>query len=134
MGYEFTKKQKKALAKHKRKTRIKEVQFFALLMGYWLLHILVLGWFKYLFCSRTYIIRAGDILKDVEGRGPNNPWWNTHEVAAASEAAMYNDEHAIIRFTWRTHPFFLDNEFMYVYSKNYKVRVWDHRKKIYLIR
>lgn len=108
--------------------------FIVMLFGYWTLHITFLGWFLYLFYPRMYIIRAGDISEDLEReptRGVDHPWWNRYDYAIADQAAAWNDPDELVMFTWRTHPIFLDNEFLYVKSKNFKARIWDHRTKIY---
>lgn len=110
--------------------------FVGLLLAYWLLHVLFLGWFTYLFFPETYIIRSGDILEDLErddaARGPaHRLWWNKHNCAAARKAASLNAPDAIVRFTTRQHPWFLDNELLSVRSPGYNARWWDAREKDY---
>jgi hypothetical protein len=131
---------KRKLSAWQRKERIRlafqSFGFCVLLISYWLLHVLVLGWFTYLFYPETYIIRAGDILADLErddaSKGPaHRLWWNKHNCAAARKAATSNAPDAIVRFTMRQHPVFLDNGLLSVRSPGYNARWWDAREKDY---
>ncbi len=108
------------------------VLFMSVLTVIWLLHVLVMGWFSYFFMADGYIIRAGDIAEDVENRGTK--WWNKYHCEAALKAATMNNPDDLVMFTWRTHPFFLDNDILYIQSKGYAARVWDEREKIYHFR
>jgi len=104
--------------------------FMTLLTGVWLSHVLIFGWYQYLFCARGYVIKSGSILEDLEIK-PNYRWWNKHDCAAAKKAASLNHPEDYVIFTWRVHPFFLDSEFLYVSSKGYNARIFDEREKIY---
>lgn len=106
--------------------------FCTLIIFYWMLYILVIGWFSYLFFPKTYVIRAGLIKEDINKKDAvATPWWHRYECKAAKLASSLNNPNDIVRFTWRKHPIFLDNEFMYVKSKGYNVRVWNSRIKNY---
>ena len=100
------------------------------------MHVLVLGWFSYLFRPETYLIRAGDILEDLDESKQNHGkahrfWWNRYHCNAARKAARLNASDVIVRFTLRQHPLFLDNEILTVRSKGYNARWWDDREKDY---
>ena len=108
--------------------------FCSLFLLFWLLHVLVLGWFQYCFKPRMYVIKAGDILKDVEhphGAVAHDFWWSRHHVEAAKKAAAMNEPENYIRFIERTHPFYLDNDLFYVKSKGYKARWFQGTEKLY---
>ena len=94
----------------------------------WLAHVLFYGWWAYYFKPKGYLIRVGDILEDLE---TNGRWWNKHHDALARKVVKMNDPDRIAVFTWRVHPFFLDNDILYVKSKGITARVWDEREKIY---
>lgn len=99
------------------------------MLFFWLTHILFIGWYRYLFCANGYLIKAKDIIEDVDSR--NGKWWNKHHCEIAKKAVAFNDPDDLVMFTWRTHPFFLDNDILYVKSKGFHARAWDHREKIY---
>lgn len=103
--------------------------FCGLLLGIWLLHIFALGWFQYFFKPEGYLIKAKHILEDLDQ--PASRWWNKYHCDLARKAVEFNDPDDYVMFTWRKHPFFLDNEYLYVQSKGLRARVWDHREKIY---
>lgn len=135
----FTPEQQRHYARQRRQARWLAAwhswSFCFILLGYWLLHILVLGWFSYLFKPETYLIRAGDILDDINADRRNckahHLWWNKYHCEAAHKAVTLNEPDAIVRFTLRQHPFFLDNEILSVRSKGYNARWWDDREKNY---
>lgn len=104
--------------------------FITMMLLFWLLHIVLLGWIQYLFYPKMYVIRVGDIVEDVNN-SDSNIWWNRHDCATALKVAEINDPDSLATFTWRVHPFFLDNEYLYVNTQNWKGRVWDDRVKIY---
>jgi hypothetical protein len=136
----FTPEQQRRHARQRRQARWLAAwhswSFCFILLGFWLLHVLVLGWFSYLFRPETYLIRAGDILADIEiddkTKGKvHRLWWNRHNCAAARKAVALNTPDAPVRFTLRQHPFFLDSELLSVRSKGYNARWWDAREKDY---
>lgn len=103
--------------------------FCAIFLTYWIYFILFIGWRHYLFKPQTYLIRAGDILLDIENHnGPGHKahrfWWSRINCNAARDAAALNAPDTIVSFTLRTHPIFLDNEILTVRSKGYNQRVW----------
>lgn len=103
---------------------------------FWLLHILFLGWFFYLFKPEAYAIKAGKIIEDQNrdnGRRTHKFWWNRHWCAAGKIAALNNDTEDYVVFTLRTHPFYLNSDFMYVTSKGYKARWLSDEEKIYSV-
>ena len=108
--------------------------FCGLLLMFWLIHVLVLGWFQYCFKPRMYVIKARHILDDVSH--PNNVishdfWYSRHHCNAAKKAAAMNDPESYVRFIERVHPFFLDNDLFYVKSKGYKARWSNDKEKLY---
>lgn len=105
--------------------------FITMLLLFWLAHVLFFGWFNYLFNPKMYVIRAGLVNADMEHDRKGTPWWNRHDCDAARYAAMVNDPDTLLTFVWRTHPLFLDNEYMYVNSPNWKARIWNERTKVY---
>lgn len=109
--------------------------FCALLMLFWLLHILIFGWFQYLFYPKSYVIKARYILEDVTndpGKEPNHPfWWTRGNCKAAKKAAAMNESESYVQFTERVHPFFLDTDIFYVRSKGYKARWINEEEKVY---
>lgn len=112
--------------------------FICMVMVFWLYHILFRGWYLYLFHPDNYLIRAGDILEDIgkdhDSRSYNHKiWWHRDWCDAGKQAAILNDPDALVLFTVRTHPIFLDNEYLYVSSPKYKARWWDERVKIYSV-
>lgn len=123
------------MTKHHLSSKLKVAHFLVMLFGYWLLHILLIGWISYLFFPKTYIIRAGNISEDLERSAFNNHlhqfWWNRFNCDAAVKAICLNDSNNIVRFTERTHPFFLDSTVFYVNSPGYRARWIDDKEKIY---
>lgn len=99
------------------------------LLFFWLIHVMFIGWFCYYFRPTGYLIRVGDIEEDMEIRGSR--WWNKYHCELAHKVVKMNDPDELAMFTWRTHPFFLDNDILYVKSKGLRARVWDEREKIY---
>lgn len=97
----------------------------------WLGHVLFSGWFNYLFRPTTYLIRVGDIIADMERKGKGSHWWNRYDCEAAREVVMRNDLNAIAKFTWRVHPWYLSNRYLYVDTPHWKARIWNNRRKIY---
>lgn len=99
--------------------------FVSMLFGYWLVYILFLGWYGYLFKPKSYIIRAGDIMADLNSeKDTSGRWWERTECRAASQAAIACNPDDVVCFSWRPHPIFLDGEIMYVWSPRFKARVW----------
>lgn len=100
--------------------------FIFWLMLVWLIHVLFLGWFNYLFRPEAWIGKAKDIQEGYCAQA-----WHKDHVKAAETAARVNNPEAIVRITTRMHPIFLDNEYVYIRSPKYNVRIWDERTKIY---
>lgn len=94
----------------------------------WLLHVLFYGWYAYCFKPKGYLIRVGDILDDLE---TNGKWWNKHHDALARKVVKMNDPDEMALFTWRVHPYYMDNDILYVKSKGITARVHDEYEKIY---
>lgn len=112
--------------------------FLFMVLVCWLCHIFFFGWYSYLFRPDSYLIRAGDILEDIgkdhDSRSYGHKiWWHRDWCEAGRQAAILNDPDALVLFTVRTHPIFMDNEYLYVRSPKYKARWWDERVKIYSI-
>ena len=108
--------------------------FCALLMLFWLLHVLFFGWFQYCFKPRMYIIKARDILEDITHKRnarQHDFWWSRYNCNAARKAAAMNDPESYVQFTERVHPFFLDSEIFYVKSKGYTARWINEEEKLY---
>lgn len=109
--------------------------FCAMLLFFWLLHILIFGWFQYLFYPKSYVIKARYILEDLDNKPGDRPnhefWWNRHNCNAAKKAAAMNEPESYVQFTERVHPFFLDSDIFYVRSKGYKARWIDADEKVY---
>lgn len=98
-------------------------------LAYWLYFILFVGWREYLFKPVTYVICARDILLDIQqqqerGQKAHRFWWSRINCNAARDAASLNEPDAIVKFTLRTHPIFLDNEILTVRSHGYNRRIW----------
>lgn len=108
--------------------------FCAVLMFFWLLHVLICGWFQYCFKPRMYIIKARDILEDITHKRnarQHDFWWSRYNCNAARKAAAMNDPESYVQFTERVHPFFLDSEIFYVKSKGYTARWINEDEKVY---
>lgn len=100
------------------------VVFISLLLGMWLLHILT-GWFRWAFFPEGW---KGKLSEAENG-------WGAHQYDNDSDTALttlknLHDEDVEVMFVRRIHPFFLDNELLYVYSPNYKARLWDGEEKL----
>lgn len=120
------------------KTKCKEtwhsLAFCAILTLFWLLHVLIFGWFQYCFKPRMYIIKARYILDDIDhpkGAVAHDFWWSRYHCEAAKKAAAMNEPESYVQFTERVHPFFLDSEIFYVKSKGYKARWINEKEKLY---
>lgn len=122
-------KRKWATRRYELKANLDTLGFITLFLAYWLFFVLFQGWYWYLFKPETYLIRAGDILEDIEQSSNHKTkafrfWWSRINCNAARTAAVSNDVNAIVRFTLRVHPFYLDNEILTVRSKGFNTRVW----------
>lgn len=111
------------------KQNFSAIGFCLVFLSYWLFYMLFIGWRHYLFKPVTYLIVAGDILADIEASGAigckAHPfWWSRINCNAARDAASLNHSDAIVRFTLRPHPIFLDNEILTVRSHGYNRRIW----------
>ena len=107
--------------------------FCALFFTFWLLHVLILGWFQYLFMPKAYVIRSRHIPRDLTFEKDierHDFWWGKYNIEAALKAHALNDLDDMIVFTERVHPFYLDNTFFYVKSKNYNAR-WLNEEEIF---
>lgn len=122
-------KRKWATRRYELKANLDALGFITLFLACWLFFVLFQGWYWYLFKPETYLIRAGDILEDIEQSSNHKTkafrfWWSRINCNAARTAAASNDVNAIVRFTLRAHPFYLDNEILTVRSKGFNTRVW----------
>lgn len=122
-------KRKWATRRYELKANLDALGFITVFLTYWLFYVLFMGWYLYLFKPETYLIRAGDILEDIELSSSGKTkahrfWWSRINCNAARTAVASNDINAIVRFTLRVHPFYLDNEILTVRSKGFNTRVW----------
>lgn len=100
------------------------------LLFLWLIYVLFVGWYSYYFRPQGYLIKVGDLEEDIEAR-LGGRWWNKRHCDLARKVIAMNQPEDWAMFTWRTHPFFLNNDILYVQSKGLRARVWDEREKIY---
>lgn len=105
--------------------------FITMVLIIWIFHIFIHGWYCYFFKPNMYIIKVGNIISDMEDDRHGTPWWNRYDCAAARQVVMYNNKEDIATFTWRTHPFFLDQDILYISSPKYKARVNHKGTKVY---
>lgn len=107
-----------------------------MILGFWIYHILLRGWFMYLFQPEGYLIRA-DNIQDLKSNFNFKPeWgpkilWNEDALEALVKAAEVCHPDELVRLTVRTHPFWLDNTIAYVSSKSYKAKWRLGEEKIY---
>lgn len=110
----------------------------ALFLGIWLVWILFMGWFRYLFYPTSYIVRAGDIIADMQPDETRSNsfrrtsiWHDRYHCEGGQQAAALNDPDDMVMFVVREHPFFMDNEILYVKSPGYKARHFQDKVKVY---
>ena len=120
------------------KSNCHATSFIIMFMGYWLFYVLFIGWRHYLFKPSSYVIKAGDIVADIDNHSSpytrqHRLWWNKHNCAAACAAAIANESYDLVRFTERVHPLFLDQDILYVSSKGYKARYINDQVKLYSV-
>ncbi len=107
-------------------------------IGVWLIWILFIGWFRYLFYPTSYAIRAGDIIEDMQPDVTRlnrfswySIWHDKYHCEGGHQAAALNKPDALVLFVVRDHPFFMDNEILYVKSAGYKARHFQDKVKVY---
>lgn len=86
----------------------------------WLFYVLFIGWFKFLFLPKSW----SGVISDVEARYIKHTY-NYHQIKALRRAIHVNRENAVIHLTVRQHPFYPNNEYLYIKSSRYNSRVWD---------
>lgn len=111
------------------KAQLTIIGFVTLLLLIWLVHALLVGWYQYFFKAEGYLIKAGDIAEDLDNN--NYKWWARDHCEAATKAALLNDPDELVLFTWRVHPLYLDNDILYIKSKNYSAKISKEKEKIY---
>lgn len=102
-----------------------EYAYCLIIMIVWFFHVIIFGWFNYLFKPKGWKGKVRDIRTEYLDH-QYNKW---HCIAIQKVIDLHNPQDEVM-FVKRVHPWFLDNEFLYVYSPRYKARIWDNREKL----